>query len=84
MHRTNIYLSDSQRVQLERRARAAGVSRAELVRQVLDRALGGDADRLDADLAALAGSFGALRDEQPDLGRADDARGAHLDALFRR
>ncbi|MGL5863083.1 MAG: CopG family transcriptional regulator [Phycicoccus sp.] len=84
MHRTNIYLSDSQRVQLERRAHAEGVSRAELVRQLLDRALRGDADRLDVDLAALDGSFGVLCDEQPDLDRAGGARAAHLDELFRR
>ena len=53
MNRTNIYLTDEQREQLDSRARAERVSRAELIRQVLDRAISGESDRLDADLAAI-------------------------------
>lgn len=81
MHRTNIYLTDEQREKLDARARAQGVSRAELIRDVLDRAIGGEADRLAADLAAIEGSFGILADDDVALGRGDGARGGHLDRL---
>ena len=57
MHRTNIYLTDEQRGQLDARARERGVSRAELIRQVLDLALAGESDQLAADLAAIESSF---------------------------
>jgi hypothetical protein len=78
MNRTNIYLTDEQRQRLDARARAEGVSRAELVRALLDRALdGGGSELLDADLAAIEGSFGALTDEF-SLDRRDGAREAHL------
>ena len=64
MNRTNIYLTDEQRRRLDARARAEGVSRAELIRSMLDRALDeGGSELLDADLAAIDGSFGALTDE---------------------
>lgn len=83
MNRTNIYLTDQQREQLDARARAEGVSRAELVRRVLDRALHGESDRLAADLAAITDSFGVLahdgmEDDEIELDRGDGARGAHL------
>lgn len=81
MHRTNIYLTDEQRDALDARARAEGTSRAELVRQVLDRALHGESDRLSADLAAITGSFGALQDAEFVIDRGDGARGAHLERL---
>jgi Ribbon-helix-helix protein, copG family len=79
MHRTNIYLTEEQRAQLDARARAEGISRAELVRNVLDRAIRGDADRLAADLAAITDSFGALADDTFELDRSDGVRGAHLE-----
>jgi hypothetical protein len=79
MHRTNIYLTEEQRAQLDARARAEGISRAELVRNVLDRAIRGDANRLAADLAAITDSFGALADDSFELDRSDGARGAHLE-----
>jgi Ribbon-helix-helix protein, copG family len=81
MNRTNIYLTDEQREQLDARARAEKVSRAELIRQVLDRAISGESDRLDADLAAIEGSFGALDGEEFVSDRSDGARGAHLDRV---
>jgi hypothetical protein len=81
MHRTNIYLTDEQRTQLDALARAAGVSRAELVRSVLDRAIRGESDQLAADLAAISDSFGVLADEEFELDRGDGARGAHLEQV---
>ncbi len=83
MNRTNIYLSDEQREQLDERARAEGVSRAELIRQLLDRLLRGESDRLSADLAAIEESFGVLDDEEIVLDRTDGARGAHLGRIAR-
>jgi predicted nucleic acid-binding protein len=56
--RTNIYLTDEQVAQLDRPARAEGVSRAELIRQLLDRLLHSESDRLSADVAAIDASFG--------------------------
>ena len=81
MNRTNIYLSEEQRDRLDALARAAGVSRAEVIRQALDRALDdGQGDLLDADLAAIEGSFGVLDDEL-SIDRSDGARGAHLERI---
>jgi metal-responsive CopG/Arc/MetJ family transcriptional regulator len=83
MHRTNIYLTDEQVAQLDRRARAEGMSRAELIRQLLDRMLHTDSDRLGADLAAIDMSFGLLADVEIELDRSDGARGAHLERIAR-
>ena len=81
MHRTNIYLTDEQIAQLDRRAQAEGVSRAELIRQLLDRLLHSDSDRLSADIAAIDASFGLLADVEIELDRTDGARGAHLERI---
>ena len=61
MKRTSIYLADGQAIALDRMAERAGISRAELIRRLIDRAIGGQpgAD-LAADLAAINGSFGVL------------------------
>lgn len=83
MHRTNIYLTDEQVARLDRRARAEGVSRAEIIRQLLDRLLHSDSDRLGADLAAIDMSFGLLTDVEIELDRTDGARGAHLERIAR-
>ena len=64
MKRTNIYLGEGQAAALDRAARAAGVSRAELIRELIDRAIGSDpGSDLAADLAAIDGSFGILAGE---------------------
>jgi hypothetical protein len=60
------------------------VSRADLIRQVLDRALGGESDRLDADLAAIEGSFGALDEDDVALDRGDGARGTPMERISER
>ncbi len=81
MKRTNIYLAEGQAAALDRAAEAEGVSRAELIRALIDRAMGGNpgAD-LTADLAAINGSFGVLADRE-QFSRARDARTDYLDRL---
>jgi hypothetical protein len=66
MKRTNIYLAEGQAAALDRVAQAEGVSRAEVIRELIDRAIGGHpgAD-LAADLAAIEASFGILAGEEP-------------------
>ena len=81
MKRTNIYLAEGQADALDRVAAAEGVSRAELIRELIDRAIGGHpgAD-LAADLAAINGSFGVLA-EQEEFSRTRDQRTEYLDRL---
>ena len=81
MKRTNIYLADGQAEALDRAAEAEGVSRAELIRGLIDRAIGGQpgAD-LAADLAAIEGSFGVLA-AQEAFSRGADERMNYLDGL---
>lgn len=81
MQRTNIYLADRQTVALDRLAADEGVSRAELIRRIIDRALqGGDGD-VAVDLARLDVAFGGVVEiELPD--RAPDERARHLDELM--
>jgi hypothetical protein len=90
MHRTNIYLDEAQSAALGARARAQGISRAELVRRLvgrgLDEAAHGD---LEVDLAAINDAFGTLPsggpDEQPPLPeRGLDERARNLERMARR
>lgn len=83
MKRTNLYLEEAQTVALDDVAREQGISRAELVRRLVDRALGAKPANLEADLTAIEESFGALDDER-FFGRGPDARAAHLDRIRRR
>jgi hypothetical protein len=82
MKRTNIYLDEGQSAALEQVARTQGISRAELIRQFIDRSLNesGAAD-LDADLAAIRDSFGVAHDEDVSFGRGSDERSRHLDRM---
>jgi hypothetical protein len=67
MKRTNIYLAEGQAAALDRMAQAAGVSRAELIRKLIDRAISGyPRTDLAADLAAIDGSFAVLAGEDTD------------------
>lgn len=84
MHRTNIYLTDEQRVALGARASSDGTTVAELVRRLIDRALADDGDDLAADLGAIDASFGVLDDQVFDVDRDDGARGRHLERVARR
>jgi hypothetical protein len=81
MKRTNIYLAEGQAAALDRAAEAEGVSRAELIRGLIDRAIGGHpgAD-LTADLAAINSSFGVLAGQE-EFSRARDERMDYLDRL---
>ena len=83
MHRTNIYLDEDQSRQLDELADHEGVSRSELIRQLLSRALAGTDHDLEVDRAAIASSFGVLADVTP-VERTGDERGKHLDRLWRR
>ncbi len=79
MRWTSIYLDEARCRQLDRLARRRGISRAALIRELIDHALGGqDADVAD-DLAAIDESFGALPDL--DLERGPDERWAHLQRI---
>jgi hypothetical protein len=84
MRRTNIYLGEEQSVAVEDAARARGISRAELIRQLIDSGLtaAGSAD-LETDLAAIAESFGALSESDDFLARGADDRARHLDRMAR-
>ncbi len=81
MKRTNIYLAEGQVEALDRVADAAGVSRAELIRGLIDRAIGGQpgAD-LAADLGAIDASFGVLVGQEA-FSREADERMKYLDGL---
>lgn len=83
MRRTNIYVTDEQRAALAERAAAEGISTAELVRRLIDQALSGTNEDLADDLGAIDVSFGALRDMEIDVDRADGHRGRHLDRISR-
>ena len=81
MKRTNIYLDTDQTAALDRLAGEEGVSRAELIRRLLDRALGSQDDDLAADLAAIEESFGALHDVDIAARSAGD-REEHLARMW--
>lgn len=82
MRRTNIYLADAQASALDEVARRQGISRAELLRRLIDRSLESQTVDLETDLAAIRESFGVLRNEQAHR-RGADERSAHLDRLRR-
>jgi hypothetical protein len=81
MKRTNIYLDEHQSATLDQVARTQGISRAELIRQLIDRDISGSgaAADLEADLAAIRDSFGIARDDDVSFGRGPDERSRHLD-----
>lgn len=83
MRRTNIYLEERQCASLDRLAEQEGVSRAEVVRRLLDRALRGGERAAEADRHALDASFGVLSDVE-DIVRGPDDRARHLDEVRRR
>jgi hypothetical protein len=83
--RTNIYLETRQAAALDAVANAQGISRAELVRQLIDRGIGGTELDQEADLAAIEASFGALRgvDDFVAPVREPDDRARHLNRIAR-
>lgn len=84
MNRTNIYLPDGLRSRLDQRAESAGVSRAEIIRQLLEQALSAEEGDLESDIDALELSFGILTDWEAPTSRTDDARMRYLDRVGRR
>ena len=85
MKRTNIYLGEEQSAALDDMAHAQGLSRAEVIRALIDRELGAAASAdLETDVMAIEGSFGALADEDFVPQRGPDARAAHLDDVVGR
>ena len=79
MKRTNIYLEERQTAILDRMASEQGVSRAEIVRRLLDEALHEQGENVAAGVAAIRESFGVLRDaEFNPTDRGEDARSRHL------
>ena len=83
MRRTNIYLAERQTEELDSLARSRGLSRAELVRQIIDQALDGDGNAGAADVHGIDRSFGALRGAEVDLpDRGAGAREAHLASMW--
>ncbi|HEU5266586.1 MAG TPA: ribbon-helix-helix protein, CopG family [Jatrophihabitans sp.] len=83
MKRTNLYLDERQTVALDQIARTQGISRAEVVRRLIDRSLTAEPSELDNDLAAITSSFGVLADVVAAQ-RGPDKREAHLDSVRRR
>lgn len=86
MKRTNIYLDERQTDALDELAHAQGVSRAELIRRILDRAIDhGPTDEVAEQIAAIRESFGVLRDDDDfdDTPRGPDERSRHLDRMWR-
>ena len=61
MERTNIYLTEEQQRRLSHRAKAEGVTKSTIVRQILDEALAISAPLLSAE-NAVAESFGIWSD----------------------
>ncbi|MDR0416956.1 MAG: ribbon-helix-helix domain-containing protein [Propionibacteriaceae bacterium] len=81
MQRTNIYLAERQTALLDRRAADEGVSRAELIRQLLDQALAGATADTIADQAAIEASFGVLAEAEAPP-RGPGGREAHLAQMW--
>lgn len=79
--RTNIYLEARQSAALDEAAEARGISRAELIRQLIDTGIGAGASiDLEADLAAIDDSSGALSraNSVETIARGPDDRSRHL------
>lgn len=85
MKRTNIYLGEQQSAAVADAARARGISRAELIRQLIDSGLSGSRSAdLETDLGAIAESFGVLSGSGDFLARGADERARHLDRIARK
>jgi len=82
IYRTNIYLDEEQARSLDEAAQAQGVSRAALIRRLIDRGLGQNDGDLESDLAAIEMSFNVFSGED-FLERGSDERSRHLDKVRR-
>jgi metal-responsive CopG/Arc/MetJ family transcriptional regulator len=84
MNRTNIYLDEEQARSLDEVARAQGISRAALIRRLIDRGLDQSDSDLESDLAAIEASFDVLSGDEDFLVRGADQRSQHLDIVRHR
>ncbi|MGH7911080.1 MAG: ribbon-helix-helix protein, CopG family [Candidatus Dormibacteraceae bacterium] len=83
MRRTNLYLDERQTAVLDAMAREADVSRAEVVRRLVDRAANGSQADPQRDLDAIDESFGIAPDfAMPD--RLLGERDRYLNGIWRR
>ena len=83
MKRTNIYLEQRQAVALDKLAADEGISRAELVRRIIDAALGNHVGSLERDPTAIRASAGVLQDSESKWSwRAVDDRQRHLAKIW--
>lgn len=81
MQRTNIYLEARQTRELDRIAAEEGISRAEVIRRLLDRALEGGHEDAARTRSAIDLSFGVLADvESPQ--REPGGREEHLNRVW--
>jgi metal-responsive CopG/Arc/MetJ family transcriptional regulator len=83
INRTNIYLDEEQARSLDEAARAQGISRAALIRRLIDRGLNQTDGGLESDLAAIKASFDVLSNDDDFLARGVDERSRHLDNVRR-
>lgn len=83
MQRTNIFLEERQTDALDAMARLEGVSRAEVIRRIIDRAIDGEGNAEARRRAAIDLSFGAAARIAVERG-ADDARAAQLASMWGR
>lgn len=83
MHRTNIYLDEEQCAALDAMAADRSISRSELIRELVEAGVHQKPSDLEADLAAIDESFGALADEEMRVNRGRDARSEHLEKVAR-
>lgn len=79
MQRTNIYLEDRQTAALDQLAAAEGISRAEVIRRLIDQGLEGRSRDLVVDLAWIDASFGVA----VEIDHAPREPGAREDHLAR-
>jgi hypothetical protein len=83
MRRTNIYLDEGQARSLDQAARAQGISRAALIRRLIDRGLDQSDGDLESDIAAIEACFGVLSNDEDFVRRGADERSRHLDRVRR-
>ena len=80
MQRTNIYLEESQTEAMDALAAQQGISRAELIRRLIDEGLARQPS-IDSLLSAINDSFGAARDV--DFPDRSTEREDYLEGLWR-
>lgn len=83
MRRTQIYITEEQERLIAARAHDAGVPKAEVIRRILDEALGLD-DGVEARRRAILGTAGLLRDADDWPAWLAQVRGAGADERLRR